>query len=259
MAINLEGKVALVTGGGTGIGRTVALTLARYGARIAVCGRRSHLLDETMHLIADSGSEGFAIAGDVGNEGDVRRILRSTTDQLGGLDIACNNAATAGVLAPIVEQTTDDWDAVIATNLRGAFLCMKHEAMEMASRGSGAIINVTSLNAIQPEATAASYCSSKAAVEMLTRVAALEYASDGIRVNAVRPGFVLTPMHDFALEAMGGATPDNISSIEAMIPLRRRAEPEEVAEAVAWLCSDDASYITGEILTVDGGLALAGG
>jgi NAD(P)-dependent dehydrogenase (short-subunit alcohol dehydrogenase family) len=127
----------------------------------------------------------------------------------------------------------------------------------MAEHGAGCVVNITSVNSVRPEPSAALYCASKVALDMLTQVAALEHAATGVRVNAVRPGYVLTPLHDTVLESAGGPTPENVAAVEASVPMRRRAEPEEVGEAVAWLCSSDSRYVTGTTLTVDGGIAIA--
>jgi NAD(P)-dependent dehydrogenase (short-subunit alcohol dehydrogenase family) len=257
MTVDLTGAVALVTGGGTGIGRGTALVLARYGARVAVAGRRRELVEETARMVEDAGGEALALRADVSVEDDVRAMVGDTVARFGTLDIAVNNAGTIGPLKPIFDLTTDDFEQTMGTNLRGAFLCLKHELAVMAERRSGAIVNITSVNAVVPEPTAAFYCGSKAAVDMLTQVAALEHAAAGIRVNSIRPGYVLTPMHDAALEAAGGATPQNVAAVEGGVPLGRRARPEEIGEAVAWLCSPAASYVTGTTLTVDGGTAIA--
>jgi NAD(P)-dependent dehydrogenase (short-subunit alcohol dehydrogenase family) len=252
VSIDFSGKVALVTGAGTGIGRGTALVLARYGAAVAVSGRREAEIAETVALVEAAGGRALPVVCDVSNENDVRAMVAATVDQLGGLDIAVNNAGTLGRLGPIRELSGDDFELTIGTNQRGVFLCLVHELRAMAGSG-GAIVNISSVNATVPEPEAALYCSSKAAIDMMTRVAAVE-AAPAVRVNGIRPGFVLTPMHDAALDAMGGETPELVATVEGMVPLGRRAEPEEIGEAVAWLCSPDASYVTGEVITVDGGV-----
>jgi NAD(P)-dependent dehydrogenase (short-subunit alcohol dehydrogenase family) len=187
--------------------------------------------------------------------GDVEALVAATMDVFGGLDLACNNAAIVGAEGPIASLSADDFDRTMGTNLRGAFLCLKHELAAMT--GPGAIVNISSANATLPERGASLYCTSKAGLDMLTQVAALEAAERSIRVNSIRPGFVLTPMHDGVLESIGGATTENVAMVEGMVPLRRRADAEEIAEAVAWLCSDDAQYVTGSVLTVDGGISIS--
>jgi NAD(P)-dependent dehydrogenase (short-subunit alcohol dehydrogenase family) len=208
-----------------------------------------------VRLVEEAGGEALAVPTDVSVEDDVRALVAAAVEAFGGLDLACNNAAMVGPEGPIAELTADDFDLTMGTNLRGAFLCLKHQLAVMS--GPGAIVNISSASATLPERGASLYCTSKAGLDMLTQVAALENADRGIRVNSVRPGFVLTPMHDGVLESIGGATPENVALVEGMVPMRRRAEPGEIAEAVAWLCSDDARYVTGSMLTVDGGISIS--
>jgi NAD(P)-dependent dehydrogenase (short-subunit alcohol dehydrogenase family) len=255
MAIDLTGKSALVTGAGSGIGRATAVVLAKYGARVAVAGRRPEALEETVELVAAVGGEALAISTDVSVPDEVEAMVATTVQAFGTLDIACNNAAIIGTEGPIASLSAHDFDRTMGTNLRGAFLCLKHELAVMT--GPGAIVNVSSANATLPERGVSLYCASKAGLDMLTQVAALEAAAAGVRVNSLRPGFVMTPMHDGVLESIGGPTPENVDLLEGMVPLRRRAAAEEIAEAVAWLCSDDARYVTGSALTVDGGISIS--
>jgi NAD(P)-dependent dehydrogenase (short-subunit alcohol dehydrogenase family) len=255
--IDFSGKVALVTGAGTGIGRGTAVVLARYGAAVAVAGRRLENVTETARLVEAAGGQALPVPCDVSVEDDVRRLVSTAVDQLGRLDIAVNNAAVLGPLKPIAELDAADFEVTVGANQRGVLLCLSYELRAMAEQG-GAIVNISSVNATEPTPTAALYCSSKSAVDMLTRVAALE-AAPGVRVNGIRPGFVVTPMHEQALEASGGATPETVAAVEAMVPLGRRAEPEEIGEAVAWLCSPAAAYVTGEVITVDGGVTWSSG
>lgn len=257
MTIDLTETSALVTGAGTGIGRATAVVLARYGARVALAGRRADALDETARLVREAGGEALAVPTDVSRPDQVEALVAATVAAFGGLDVACNNAGTIGPMGAIAQLSAEDFDTTMGTNLRGAFLCLKHELAAMA--GPGAIVNISSANATLPDRGAALYCSSKAGLDMLTHVAALEAAERGIRVNSIRPGYVRTPMHDVALASIGGETPENVALVEGSVPLRRRADPEEIAEAVAWLCSDDARYVTGSVLTVDGGISISPG
>jgi NAD(P)-dependent dehydrogenase (short-subunit alcohol dehydrogenase family) len=253
--VDLQGKVAFVTGGGTGIGRAVAIGFAKAGARVAVMGRRREPLVETVDAIEGLGGTALPITGDVSIEDDVRGAIEQTVAEFGRLDHACNNAGIIGDLDPLLDLSVDSLDTVLGVNLRGPFLGMKYEIPEMRKVGGGAIVNVSSLNATKAEARASAYCASKAGLEMLSRTAALEHAKDGIRINSLRAGFFLTPMHDQALEAEGGATPELIAEIEGLVPLGRRGDPAEAAAAVLWLCSDFSSYVTGTELTIDGGLS----
>jgi len=255
VTIDLSGRTALVTGAGSGIGRATAIVLAGYGARVAVAGRRVDALEETARLVKEAGGDALAVPTDVAVPDDVRALVDATVDAFGGLDLACNNAAIGGPTGPIADLSADDFDLTMGTNLRGAFLCLKHELAAMT--GPGAIVNISSVNATLPFRGASLYCVSKAGLDMLTQVAALEHAERGVRVNSIRPGYVLTPMHDAVLDSIGGPTPENVARVEGKVPMRRRAQPEEIAEAVAWLCSDDARYVTGSVVTVDGGISIS--
>jgi NAD(P)-dependent dehydrogenase (short-subunit alcohol dehydrogenase family) len=203
-------------------------------------------------LIRGDGGEALAVPGDIGNEKDVMGLIRAAKDTFGALDIAVNNAAIEGTLEQMTELSHKDFAATLETNVVGTFLCLKYELAAMGD--GGAIVNVSSVNAVRAEPTAAAYCASKAAVESLTKTAALEAGPRGIRVNALRAGFFLTAMHDRSLEAAGGASPQLIEEVEGLVALRRRGDPREAAGTIAWLCSDDASYVTGSVVTADGGL-----
>ena len=252
--IDLTGKVGLVTGGGTGIGRAVALALGRAGASVVVSGRRADPLEETVALLTASGIDATSVAGDVAQEADVEAMVGRALEAFGRLDIACNNAGIEGVMAPIHDLSAEAFDATIAVNLRGCFLSMKHEVPAMLAGGGGAIVNVSSVNAVMASAEAAAYSASKAGVESLTATAALELATRGVRVNALRAGAFITPMHERLLEAMGEDRQASIEDYEGLSPMARRGEPAEAAEAALWLCSDAASYVTGTCLSVDGGI-----
>ena len=252
--IDLTGKVGLVTGGGTGIGRAVALAFGRAGASVVVSGRRADPLDETVALLTASGIDASSVAGDVAQEADVEAMVERALEAFGRLDIACNNAGIEGVMAPIHDLSAQAFDATIAVNLRGCFLSMKHEVPAMLAGSGGAIVNVSSVNAVMATAEGAAYCASKAGVESLTATAALELATRGVRVNALRAGAFITPMHERFLDVMGEDRQASIEIYEGLAPMARRGEPAEAAEAALWLCSDAASYVTGTCLSVDGGI-----
>lgn len=188
------------------------------------------------------------MTGDVSSGPDVESWVRTALERFGRLDFACNNAATEGAGASIVDETHEDFDRAVAVNLRGTWLCMKYEMRAMKQGGRGAIVNMSSLNAERSAAGYAAYCATKAAVESLTRTAALEGAADGIRVNALRAGAFATEMLERA------HSPQERSALAAEIPLGRIGDPSEAAEFVTWLCSDASSYVTGQSLTIDGGL-----
>ena len=181
-------------------------------------------------------------------------MVEAAVDGFGSLDLAVNNAGHEGALRSITDLSHEDFVETLNLNVTGTFLCLKYEMAAMQTSG-GAIVNISSLNAVRAEATAAGYCASKAAIEMLTKTAALEGGPLGIRVNALRAGFFLTEMHDRSLEAAGGVSPELIDELESQVALRRRGEPAEAARSIVWLCSDEASYVTGSILTIDGGLS----
>jgi NAD(P)-dependent dehydrogenase (short-subunit alcohol dehydrogenase family) len=248
----LEGKVALVTGGASGIGRATALVMAREGARVAVTDRAEASAAETVALINAAGGQAIAIAGDVTREADVTAMVSRTVAAYGRIDCAFNNAGIAGrAVGPPGERTHElsqaAFDKMLAVNLTGVFLCMKYEIAQMlAQGGGGAIVNTASIAGLIGLATSAHYVAAKHGVVGLTKSAAIEYAQDGIRVNCVNPGYVATPMTKETIEERG-------QDILAKVPMRRFGVPDEIAEAVAWMCSDKASFMTGAAHVVDGG------
>jgi NAD(P)-dependent dehydrogenase (short-subunit alcohol dehydrogenase family) len=241
----LEGRVAVVTGGASGIGRAIAEAYLANGASVVLGDRNADLLDTA---VEELGERCAGVAGDVTVEDDVERLVATAVDAFGGLDLGVNCAGFA-TLAPVVDHELAAWSDVIATCLTGVFLAVKHEARAMARQGrGGGIINIASINARQPAEGMAAYCSAKAAVEMLTKVAAMELGPSGIRVAGIGPGLIDTPLTAYQrdLPAFRQAYLDNT-------PLGRVGTTADVAAAALFLASDDASWVTGETLFVDGG------
>jgi NAD(P)-dependent dehydrogenase (short-subunit alcohol dehydrogenase family) len=246
-------RVALVTGGGSGIGRAVALAFAAHGARVVVAGRRREPLDETVAMIANRGGTASAVPADVADAASVAALVRAAVDAYGRLDYACNSAAIEGNFGLIADLEETDFDAVMGTNVRGLWLCMKYEIQQMLTQGRGAIVNISSVNSTKVGARIPFYCASKAAVENLTKTAALGYARAGIRVNAIMPGAFMTPMLARAMERQGDNIEVETERYESLIPMGRLGNLEEIGAAVVWLCSDAAAYVNGAVVPVDGG------
>ena len=253
MAKDLEGKVALVTGGTSGIGRDTAVLFAKAGAKVVVAGRREAEGKETVELVRDVGGDGLFVQADVSKVTDVENLVKKTVEKFGRLDVAFNNAGIEGVLAPIIRQSEEDWDRTIGINLKGVWLCLKYEVRQMLKQGAGgAIVNMASVLGLVGSVGAAAYSASKHGVIGLTKTAALENAKSGIRINAVCPGFTETPMTERTLRV-----PEVHKYIVGCHPLGRLGRPIEVAEAVVWMCADRSSFMTGQSLVLDGGF-LAG-
>jgi NAD(P)-dependent dehydrogenase (short-subunit alcohol dehydrogenase family) len=246
----MEGKVVLVTGGGAGIGKAIALAFARNGARVVVVDVDVTCGEETAHGVIEAGGEAIFLDADVGDGEQVRIIIGKTVATFGRLDCACNNAGMSGVQARTADCTEDNWDSTILVNLKGVWLCMKYEILQMLEQGSGAIVNTSSVAGLVGLKGWPAYVASKHGVLGLTKSAALEYAKAGIRINAVCPSIINTAM----AECFTGGDPRVEAHILAQQPLRRTGTPGEMAEAVMWLCSDAASFVTGHALAVDGGL-----
>jgi NAD(P)-dependent dehydrogenase (short-subunit alcohol dehydrogenase family) len=248
----LDGKVALVTGGASGIGRATAVAMAREGARVAVADCAEETAAETVALINAAGGQAIAIGGDVTKEADVAAMVERTVSAFGRIDCAFNNAGVATrAVGPagqrIHELSQASFDTMLAVNLTGVFLCLKHEVAQMLTQGvGGAIVNTASIAGLIGLPTSAHYVAAKHGVVGLTKTAAMEYAQDGIRVNCVNPGYVKTPMTKETMET-------RFDEIMAKVPMRRLGIPEEIAEAVVWMCSDKASFMTGASHVVDGG------
>lgn len=249
----LEGKVAMVTGGGSGIGQATALVFAREGAKVAIAGRSVDRGNQTVQMVKQSGGEAVFIKTDVLNAAGVEALVRKTVENYGRLDCAFNNAGVGATGARLAKETEEDWERIIDTNLKGVWLCMKHELKQMLKQGGGAIVNCSSTFGVDGGYRVAVYSASKHGVIGLTKSAALDYAKDGIRINAVCPGWIRTEM----LEPVLRDRPDIAEGRVVEVPLGRLGRPEEVAEAVVWLCTDAASFITGDIMIVGGGTALS--
>ncbi|HEY4041114.1 MAG TPA: glucose 1-dehydrogenase [Rhodopila sp.] len=251
----LAGKVALVTGGGNGIGREAALAFAREGARVAVADYEAEAAAETVALINGKGGQAISLSGDVTVAVQVKAMVDGAVAAYGRLDCAFNNAGIAGHQVEASGQLTHEWseksfDRMIEVNLKGVWLCMKHEIPLMRAAGGGAIVNTASVAGLIGLRTSSGYVAAKHGVIGLTKTAAVEFAEEGIRVNAVCPGYIVTRM-------TGPVRETRSEVVVARTPMRRFGQPNEIAEMVVWLCSDRASYVTGAAYEVDGGLTAA--
>jgi NAD(P)-dependent dehydrogenase (short-subunit alcohol dehydrogenase family) len=245
----MDKSVILITGALTGIGRAAALAFARKGATVVVTGRRDEAGKALAEELRGLGAEAEFINADVRNEDDVRALVDETVARFGRLDVAVNNAGTEGQVGPITDQTAQTYAATFDTNVLGVLLSMKHQVRVMRQQGSGNIVNISSTYGHEAAAGASVYVGSKHAVEGITKSVALEVAKTGIRVNAVAPGPTDTGM----LTRFTG-TPENKAALVAQVPLARLGRTEELADAIVFIASDQASYITGHVLNVDGGM-----
>jgi NAD(P)-dependent dehydrogenase (short-subunit alcohol dehydrogenase family) len=248
----LDGKVALVTGAASGIGRATALTFAREGAKLIIADMNEDGGQQTVHMITENGGEAVFVQVDVSSASQIEAMISKTLETYGRLDCSFNNAGTEGTtMVSTIDYKEEDWNRVLSINLTGVWLCMKYEIAQMLKQGGGgAIVNTASVAGLVGSRGAGSaYAASKHGVVGLTKTAALEYAKQGIRVNCVCPGVIRTPM----MERMLTRTPELEQQYIAAEPIGRLGRPEEIAESVVWLCSDAASFVTGHTMTVDGG------
>ena len=246
MAGLVAGKVALVTGGGSGIGRQACLVFCREGAQVVVSDVTVEGGEETLSLIKQAGGEAVFIKADVAQAAEVEALVAKTVEAYGRLDCAYNNAGIAGRTARVADDTEENWERILSINLKGVWLCLKYEIAHMLKQGGGAIVNTASGAGLIGVRRTGAYVASKHGVVGLTKTAALEYAKANIRVNAVCPGPIDTPM-------LRGASERVIDAMAAAQPNGRLGQPQEIAEAVVWLCSDAASFVTGHPMPVDGG------
>jgi len=244
-----DGKVALVTGGGVGIGRATALAFAREGAKVVIGNRNVERGDEVVKVIRDHGGEASFLRTDVSSENDVRLLVDHAVSIYGRLDVAFNNAGVEGLIAPVADQTEENYRYVMDINVKGVWLSMKYQIPQMLKTGGGAIVNNSSVAGLIGFREIGIYCASKHAVMGLTKSASLEYGAQGVRINTVNPAVIDTSMADRLADGIGVAKDD----MNAMHPVGRMGEVDEVANAVLWLCSDKASFVTGTGLCVDGG------
>jgi NAD(P)-dependent dehydrogenase (short-subunit alcohol dehydrogenase family) len=246
---DFDGKVALVTGGGVGIGRATALAFAREGAQVVIGNRNVASGDEVVKAIQAAGGEASFLRTDVESEDDIKALVDHAVSTYGRLDVAFNNAGIEGLVAPLVDQTDDNFRSVMNINVRGVWLSMKYQIPEMLKTGGGAIVNNSSVAGLIGFGGIGIYSASKHAVMGLTKVAALEYSAQGVRVNAVNPGVIDTSMVDRLADSLQTEK----ESLGSLHPIGRIGYPDEVANAVLWLCSEKASFVTGTAMPVDGG------
>lgn len=244
-----NGKVAFVTGAASGIGRATAVAFAAEGARVAILDRTEDALRETADAVRNVGGEVLVIVCDVSKPEQVEAAVARTVETFDRLDVAFNNAGVENKAAPVAEIELDEWDRILDINLRGTFVCMKHELAQMVRQGSGVVINTSSGAGVRGVADGAAYAASKHAIIGLTKSAALDYAKSNIRVNAILPGNIETPMMD---RFTGG----DIQKAIDLEPVGRLGKPEEIADAVLWMSADLGAFVTGASISVDGGWSL---
>lgn len=249
----LAGKVGLVTGAGSGIGRAAALSFFQQGAKVLVSDIDDKGGAETVELIKQAGGEAVYQHCDVSKAAQVEALVAKAVESFGKLDCAFNNAGLAGEFARLADSTEENFDLNYRVNLKGVFLCMKYEILQMLKQGGGAIVSTASIAGLVGSKQVSAYCAMKHGVNGLTKSAALEYATKNIRVNSVCPGMINTPLLNAQLEGQ----PAMRAAMMAYEPIGRFGEPREIGDTVAWLCSDQASFVTGHTMTVDGGAVAA--
>jgi NAD(P)-dependent dehydrogenase (short-subunit alcohol dehydrogenase family) len=249
---DLTGKVALVTGAASGIGAASALAFAAAGARVAACDRDLAGAEATAKLIAEAGGEAIACSVDVTDADQTQAMVERVVEAFGRLDCAHNNAGITGATAPLDRYAVSEWDKVVAVNLTGVFLCLRAEVPAMKAGGGGAVVNTASFSGLVAVPRIPAYVASKHGVVGLTKAAAVEFGRTGVRVNAVCPGSTRTPMVD----GFTGGDARIEEAMAAVSPMNRLAEPEEIARTVVWLCSDEAAFVNGHSLAVDGGAVI---
>jgi len=254
LIISFANKVALVTGAGSGLGLATARAFAESGASVALADWNEQAARSAADELTAQGHKAIAIRCDVSDDAQVEAMVAQTVDAFGSLDAAYNNAGVQGVLAETADSPRDDYDRVMAINLRGVWSCMKFELQQMRKQGSGAIVNCSSLGGLVGGNQRGTYHAAKHGVIGFTKSAALEYATRGIRINAVCPGMIQTPMFDKMIAE--GQGEELNAMLKSLVPMGRMGRPEEIANAVAWLCSSAASYITGQSISVDGGYVM---
>ncbi len=250
MTKQFSNRVALITGAASGIGKSTALAFAQEGAKVIVSDVAVEGGEETVQLIQDAGGEAHFIRADVSDMDEVAVLMAAVVAQYGRLDFGINNAGIGSDWKRLADYELEDWTRVIAINLSGVFHCMFHELQQMLQQGSGAIVNVASIAGLRGLANSSAYTASKHGVVGLTKAAALEYATKNIRINAVCPVFTRTPL----FEALFDVNPTYKERIKQNIPMRRYGKPEEIAQAILWLCSDNTNFMTGHALPLDGGM-----